>query len=62
MEHKYTYQYWEERLSAYADSVEKNLEEIRKCKADIQQMQEDNYFHETKGHYIRDDQRIILGK
>ena len=37
----YIFKEWENRLSDFADSVEKDLAEIRKCKANIQQMQLD---------------------
>lgn len=50
----------ENRLSDFADSVEKDLAEIRKCKANIQQMQLDITAEIQKGRYIRDSQRLVL--
>ena len=34
----YIFKDWEEKLKAFEGSVEKDLEEVRKCKAEIQQM------------------------
>ncbi len=56
----YTFQEWEKRLENYAKNVEKELAEIRKCKADIQKMNIEAVCHEIKGNYIRNDQRLIL--
>lgn len=51
---------WEKRLSTFESSVEKDLAEIRKCKAEMQQMQLDMVAKIKKGHYLRDPQRIVL--
>ena len=56
----YIFEDWEKRLSTYADSVEKDLEEIRKCKAEIQQMKLEMTAEFQKGHYMRDDHRLVL--
>ena len=56
----YIFKEWENRLSDFADSVEKDLAEIRKCKANIQQMQLDITAEIQKGRYIRDSQRLVL--
>ncbi len=56
----YIFEDWEKRLSTYADSVEKDLEEIRKCKAEIQQMKLEMTAEFQKGHYLRDDHRLVL--
>ena len=45
----YIFKEWEDRLSHFADSVEKDLEEIRKCKVDIQRMQLDITAEVQKG-------------
>ena len=51
---------WQKKLSDFESSVKKDLKEIRKCKAEIQQMKEDTEFEKRRGRYIRDDERIIL--
>ena len=56
----YIFSEWEKRLSTYADSVEKDLEEIRKCKADIQKMKLEVTAELQKGRYLRDDHRLVL--
>ena len=56
----YIFEEWEKRLSAFADSVEKDLAEIRKCKADIQSMRVEMTAALQKGHYLRDDHRLVL--
>ena len=56
----YIFKEWEKRLSTYADSVEKDLEEIRKCKADIQKMKLEMTAELQKGRYVRDDHRLVL--
>ena len=56
----YIFKEWEDRLSHFADSVEKDLEEIRKCKVDIQRMQLDITAEVQKGRYVRDAQRLVL--
>ena len=56
----YIFKDWEKKLSAFEDSVEKKLEDIRQCKEDIQQLKAELTNQMPKGHYIRDDQRLIL--
>ena len=51
---------WEEKLKAMADSVEKDLKEIRKCKADVQQMKLDVVAEVQKGRYVRDNEQLII--
>ena len=51
---------WEEKLKALADSVEKDLKEIRKCKAEIQQLKIDVVAEVQKGRYVRDNEQIII--
>ncbi len=51
---------WEKKLSDFADSVEKDLEEVRQCKAEIQRMKVESIAQELNGRYIRDDRRLIL--
>ena len=56
----YIFNDWEKKLSAFEDSVEKKLEDIRQCKEDIQKLKAEVINHMQKGKYIRDDQRLIL--
>ena len=56
----YIFKEWEEKLKAFEGSVEKDLEEVRKCKAEIQQMRVDLVNQMKKGLYVRDDQRLVL--
>ena len=51
---------WEKKMSAFESSVEKDLKEIRKCKADIQQMRNEiqrekqgNYFYRLSSIYSK---------
>ena len=56
----YIFKTWEDKLKAMADSVEKDLEEIRKCKAEIQDLKVEMVAELKKARYVRDDQRLIL--
>ena len=56
----YIFKDWEDKLKAFANSVEKDLAEIRKCKADIQQMKLEVTAEMQKGRYVRDDHRLVL--
>lgn len=47
-------------MSAFESSVEKDLKEIRKCKADIQQMRNEIQREKQGNYFVRDAQRIIL--
>ena len=51
---------WESILQDFKDSVENDLEEIRKQKAEIQQIKTDIFNRLAQGQYIRDDHRIVL--
>lgn len=51
---------WQEALETFQKNVEKDLEEIRKCKSDVQRMKIDLIDHIEKGRYIRDEQRVII--
>lgn len=51
---------WKTVLEDLRDSVEKDLEEIRKQKAEIQQIKHDIFNRMAEGQYIRDDHRIVL--
>ena len=56
----YIFKEWEKRLSTFESSVEKDLQEIRQCKAEMQQMQLDITAEIKKGRYIRDTRRLVL--
>ena len=56
----YIFKDWENKLSAFEDSVEKKLEDIHQCKKDIQELKSELTNHIQKGYYLRDDQRLIL--
>ena len=56
----YIFKDWEKRMSAFESSVEKDLAEIRKCKADMQDMRRRMHEEMTGSYYVRDMNRIIL--
>ncbi len=53
----YIFKDWEKKMSAFESSVEKDLAEIRKCKADMQdmrrQMHEEMYHPVGTGDHLR---------
>ena len=51
---------WLSALSQLQASVSKDLAEIRKQKAEIQQLKTDVFNRVSPGRYIRDDQRLVL--
>ena len=51
---------WKTALKNLQDSVEKDLDEIRKQKAEIQQIKHDIFNRLAEGKYIHDDHRIVL--
>lgn len=51
---------WYNSVFALKSSVDKDLQEIRKCKAEMQQMRKELVELINSGRYIRDDQRLIL--
>lgn len=55
----YIFNEWQERLSKFESSVKKDLEEIRKCKAEIQQIKQEAA-SEKECHYISDPKRLVL--
>jgi len=55
----YIFKDWQDRLSKFESSVKKDLEEIRNCKAEMQQMKLE-MANEQKGKFISDDERLIL--
>jgi hypothetical protein len=55
----YIFKEWQEKLSKYESSIQKELAELRKCKAEVQQMRLEAV-GKRKGRYIFDDERLIL--
>lgn len=51
---------WKEALQNLQDCVEKDLEEIRKQKAEVQQIKMDIFNRLDEGQYLRDDKRIVI--
>lgn len=51
---------WKTALENLQDAVEKDLDEIRKQKAEIQQIKHDIFNRLAEGKYIHDDRRIVL--
>ena len=51
---------WEKKLADFEGSVEKDLAEIRKCKAEMQRISDDLNNSLVKGRYMRDNQRFII--
>lgn len=56
----YIFKDWESVLSKFADSVEKDLEEIRQCKSEVQNMKLEVIAEMQKGRYVRDNHRLVL--
>lgn len=60
---EYTLDSWKENLDKLfkiANSAKVDIEEIHKCKAEMQQMKDDLYNNIHAGHYIHDDNRIVI--
>ena len=55
----YIFKEWQEKLSKYESSIQKELAELRKCKAEVQQMRLEAV-GKRKGRFIFDDERLIL--
>lgn len=51
---------WQDALNDLKDSVTKDLEEIRKQKAEVQQIKIDIFNRLAEGKYFRDDKRIVI--
>lgn len=51
---------WKEALQNLQDCVSKDLEEIRKQKAEVQQIKTDIFNRLDEGKYFRDDKRIVI--
>lgn len=51
---------WKKALQNLQDSVAKDLEEIRRQKAEVQQIKTDIFNRLAEGKYFRDDKRIVI--
>ena len=51
---------WQAALDDFQKSVEKDLEEIRRCKREVRQMKFDLIDQLGQGRYIRDEHRVII--
>ena len=56
----YIYDDWKKLLEDFQKCVEKDLEEIHKQKAEVQQIKTDIFEKVSDGLYYRDDQRIVI--
>lgn len=56
----FQFEQWQTALESFQKNVEKDLEEIRKCKSEVQQMKVDILDRMDQGKYIQDESRIIL--
>ena len=56
----FQFEQWQTALESFQKNVEKDLEEIRKCKSEVQQMKVDILDQMNQGQYIQDESRIIL--
>lgn len=54
------YKEWKKTLSTFLENVEKDVEEIRRSKAEMQQMKREMVDLYSKGQYMRDDERIVI--
>lgn len=51
---------WKKALEALNNSVEKGIEEVQKCQAQVQGIVPDIIVRNKPGRYIRDDRRIVI--
>ncbi len=56
----YRFKDWQKTLANFQSSVEKDLQEIRKQKAEVQRMKAELMEEINNGKYIRDERRIVL--
>ena len=56
----YIFDDWKKTLKDFQDSVEKDLEEIRQHKAEVQQLKAEIMNEMNQGRYIRDEKRIVI--
>ena len=56
----YIFDDWKNTLKDFQDSVEKDLEEIRQHKVEVQQLKAEIMNEVNQGRYIRDEKRIVI--
>lgn len=56
----YIFKEWKEALDKFQDSIEKDLEEVRQQKAEVQRLKIDIINELESGKYLRDDKRIVI--
>lgn len=56
----YIFDDWKKVLESFQSSVTKELEEIHKCKNDVQQIKVDIFNRLEQGKYLRDEHRLVL--
>ena len=54
------YQKWLKKMNDFKASIDKELDEIRRCKAEMQQMKKEISNQFDVGYYKRDDKRIVI--
>ncbi len=54
------YKDWQAALSSFMESVEKELQDIRQSKAELQRMKREMVDLFSRGQYIRDDARLVI--
>lgn len=60
---KYILDSWKEKLDKFltaAQNASKEVEEIHKCKREVQQIKEEIYNSVRSGYYLRDNNRIVI--
>ena len=56
----YLFEDWQKALADFQSSVEKDLDEMRKCKNEVLQMRAGIYNDQNAGVYLRDDFKIVI--
>ena len=54
------YDSWLESMKAFKASMDKDVNEVRRCKDEIQKIKQDMTDKYNKGQYVRDEQRIVI--
>lgn len=57
---KYILDEWNEKIEDFKASVDKELDEMHKCKNEVAKIKEDIYNHVFSGYYMRDDNCIVI--
>ena len=51
---------WQAALEDFQKNIEKDLEEIRRCKREVRRMKIDLIDQIERGRYVRDEERLII--